>query len=271
MSTDAYIVQILRPDDDEEKETDTLTSLSLSLWDFLLSLFSLGKTTYDRLRLPVGLYLFGRPLPSYESIQTLVTKGLERGKFPPFGSVFLGKVYDQIVSEEGENVMKLSWRKIEEKFGKKVALQRRPGSGNITHSLDLYNLYWEVEYKRRNSLPVKFNPSYVYEIVSRGMMRGKCPAIVVEIQSQPPRYILVLFNDIINNKKVYGILGVDLSTVHPPTYKSLSFNVKDGVLVCGKTPLPVIGKLMGTLPFVAVETNVQTLREVFQINPLTEK
>lgn len=172
--------------------------------------------------------------------------------------------------------MKVSWKKIEEKVGSSVGLKRRWGSGSITHSLDLYNSYWEVELKVRSpqaSKPVlKLSAAKIYDIVARGMMRHKTPAIILKVNAASPHHYVILPVDIISNREVYKLLGVDLGkTPHVELFKSLILSWgDDGLKVKGERP-PVVALVAGTMKFLVTETDIETLKEVLKINPLVER
>lgn len=274
MEYDDFIVKIVRPEGDEEgNEPDFITSLSLTLWDFFLSLLSLGKRTYERVRVPFGVAIFGRPLPPYTGIKVKVNKWLREGRLPPFGCVFHWRIPDEPV-KEGEDEMRLSWRKVEEKVGKSVNLKRRAGSGNSTYSLDLYNPYWEVELKVRSpvkSTPIlKISAMKVYDLISRAMMRHKTPALLLKVETSPPRYYIVIPFDIVFNGEVYKVLGLDLQGFKEVKVKSFNFRWDDeGLKIKGENP-PLFIRLANSMKFVVTETTLPQLTQLFQLNPLKE-
>lgn len=269
---DDFIVKVVLPEGEEE--TDVLTAISMTLWDLFLSLLSLGRNTYDRLRVPVGVALFGKPLPPYSHIKYRVNQWLQGGRLPPFGAVFLYSNPNRL--EEGDGTMKVSWKKVEEKVGSSVGLKRRWGSGSITHSLDLYNSYWEVELKVRSPQPskpvLKLSATKIYDIVARGVMRHKTPAIILKVNAASPQHYVILPVDIISNSEIYKLLGVDLGkTPHVEQSKSLTLSWgDDGLRVKGERP-PVVALVAGTMRFLVTETDTETLKEVLKVNPLVER
>jgi len=121
-NTKEFIFKVFVPED--EDEMDILTQISLIYYELFSSLLKLPSQQYEKLRVPIGLFLFGKPLPIRKKLVEKLGEWLKHNNGqvpPPFFYIRPAYARDLLPKiDEGEWTMRnrVSWRRFEERVGK---------------------------------------------------------------------------------------------------------------------------------------------------------
>ena len=172
--------------------------------------------------------------------------------------------------------MSLSWRRLEEHYGKQLNLRRRAGSGATTYALDLYNDHWEVELKVRKMKPkgkvFLISRYLLQELLVRSFFRHKLPLLLLVFKENDGKERFVVVLPLVENypSSVLKTFGATKDERIPlPPRKGVSITVRDGQFYVHRRPLPVLLWVAPTALLIA-ETSPEQLKNFLAENPLKE-